>query len=469
MKRRDFIRRTALMAGAATLGNNAFAAAKEEGRTSSGMMAGQQPSEQEQPDKLQPQEETPLIASAPMLQNYAETSMGVAFAVRDLANGYVIYGQRPDLSDGKKVKCGGYRTTEISDRVIQVRLTDLQPNTTYYYKIGADRIHYGGGYDMKVLGNEEDPRIYRFTTAGAATKTHFCVINDTHARWEPFGRAIDKIAALAPQCVIWNGDASNVEETIEAQMRIFLNPEIERKDYAAEIPYLFCPGNHDSRGLANRHLEKVWMYRQPEERASRDWDLGRNFAVRMGEVALIGLDTAEDKLDTNPIFAGLFNSGAYREAQVAWLNDALQRPEIASAPYLVAFCHIPLFASDPSYNPGDVAPADKDPQYSTDFALWQRTCAKLWTPLLAEAGCQLIITAHQHRYSYDAPTAERSWAQIVGGGPEMGFSGSGENRRERPELFPTLIEGEVKGGKLVVTVHNLLSGKVQETLEFKRR
>lgn len=453
MKRRDFIRNTALMAGAASIGQRAFAANREEPK----------------PTVEQPKAEGQLIVSAPMLQNYAETSMGVAFAVSDLANGYVIYGQQPDLSDGKKVKCGGYRTTDISDRVIQVRLTNLQPNTTYYYKIGADRIHYGGGYDMKILGNEEDPRIYRFTTAGSEAPAHFCVINDTHVKWEPFGLAINKIATLAPQCVIWNGDASNVEETIEAQTRIFLKPEIERADYAAETPYLFCPGNHDSRGMANRHLEKVWMYRQPEERASRDWDLGRNFAVRMGEVALIGLDTAEDKLDTNPLFAGLFNSTAYREAQVAWLNDALQRTEIASAPYLVAFCHIPLFESNPRYNPGDVAPADKDPQYTHDFAMWQRTCAQLWTPLLAQAGCQLIITAHQHCYRYDAPTPDRTWAQIVGGGPEMGFSGSGENRRERPELFPTVIEGKVVNGKLQVQIHNLVSGKVQETFIFTSR
>ena len=44
---------------------------------------------------------------------------------------------------------------------------------------------------MKILGNEEDSHIYRFTTAGSKAKAHFCVINDTHARWEPFGRVID--------------------------------------------------------------------------------------------------------------------------------------------------------------------------------------------------------------------------------------------------------------------------------------
>lgn len=406
-----------------------------------------------------------LIASAPMLQNYAEDSIGIAFAVNDMANGFVEIGRKPDLSDARRVMSGGYRMAEISDRVAQVRITDLQPATTYYYRIGAERISYKGGYNMKNLGRETDEHIYCFTTAGKDARAHFCVINDTHVQWEPFGRAIEKIAALAPSCVIWNGDACNVEETIEAQMRIFLKPEIVRKDYAASTPYLLCTGNHDFRGLANRHLERVWMYRQPEERAVRDWDLGRNFALRMGDIAMIGLDTGEDKLDTNPAFAGIFKMKEYREAQALWLADALKRKDIASAPFLVAFCHIPLYDPNAKHNPGDVAPADTDPRYDSNFAMWQRTCAQLWLPLLEKAGCQLIITAHQHRYQYHAATADRPWAQIVGGGPEMGEYGGKKN----PNKFPTVIEGRVEDRRLHITIHNLVTLKVQEELDFEPR
>ena len=445
MKRRDFIKTTAVIAATTATGNGNMLKAAER---LSGM------------DKEQ-ESEGKLIVSAPMLQNFAATSMGVVFAVSALANGYVLVGEKPDLSDARKVLCGGYRVTDIDDRVIRVRLTGLKPATRYYYRIGADRISYKGGYQMKILGNEEDPNKYSFMTAGDAAEAHFCVINDTHARWEPFGLAVEKIAVCAPACVIWNGDASNVEETVEAQMRIFLTPEIERKDYASEMPYLFCPGNHDNRGMANRHLDRVWMFRQPEERQPRDWDLGRNFAIRQGDLALIGLDTAEDKLDTNPKFAGLFTSGPYREAQTEWLRDALQREEIRTAPYLVAFCHIPLFDDNPRHNPGDVAPADSDPQYSTDFAYWQRTCARLWGPLLEEAGCQLVITAHQHRYRYDAPGNGRSWTQIVGGGPEMNEPDSGS--------FPTVIEGIVRQGRLEIIVHNLVTGRVQSQFSFQAK
>lgn len=453
MKRRAFIKDTAMLVAAASAGNAVNAAERS--------FASLRKTDISKTDVIKDAGEGKLIVSAPMLQNYAETSIGVAFAVSDLANGYVLIGEKPDLSDARKVKCGGYRLTELSDKVSQIRVTGLKPSTKYYYKIGADRIHYGGGYDMKILGNEEDPRVYSFITAGPASAAKFCVINDTHVRWNAIEPTIEKVASLSPSCVIWNGDASNTQETIESQVGIFLDPQISRKDYASQTPYLFCPGNHDSRGMANRHLEKVWMFRQPEERAPRDWDLGRNFAVRMGDIALIGLDTAEDKLDTNPLFAGLFNSGEYRKAQVAWLKDVLKRKDIAKAPYLVAFCHIPLFDSDPTANPGDVAPADKDPRYKHDFAIWQRTCAQLWGPILDKAGCQLVITAHQHIYRYDAPAGDRHWAQIVGGGPDMDPSKEGR--------FPTVIEGEVRGRKLEITIHNILTGKVQDTFTFAPR
>ena len=456
MKRREFLRNAAIVAATSGISNGLMAAPIQTSPQ------GERPSAADVPTSSGDGtgEET-LIDSEPVLQNYAETSMGIAFSVTDWANGYVIYGEKPDLSDGKKVWCGGYRMTAMDNEVVQVRLTGLKPATLYYYKIGADRIEYKDGYHIRITGNEESPKVYSFRTAGKDAKAHFCVINDTHASWKAVNPTINKVKELQPSCVIWNGDACNSEETIAAQKRIFFKPEIDRKDYAADIPYLFCSGNHDDRGMANRHLERVWMYRQPEERLPRDWDLGRNFAVRMGDVALIGLDTAEDKLDTNPKFCNLFVSEPYRVAQQQWLRDALRQPEIKHAPFLVALCHIPLFDPRPKMNPGDLYPADTHPEYSGDFAEWQRTCSKLWGPILDKAGCQLLLTAHQHCYRLDKPDDTHRWMQIVGGGPDM--------TGKRKEVFPTVIEGEVKEGKLVITIHNIYTGTVHETLTIAKR
>jgi 3',5'-cyclic AMP phosphodiesterase CpdA len=211
---------------------------------------------------------------------------------------------------------------------------------------------------------------------------------------------------------------------------------------------LFTNGNHDYRGLFNRHLEDIFMFRQPEERDSRHWDLGRNFAVRQGDIAMIGLDTGEDKPDRRDVFAGLFACEPYRRAQTAWLADALARPEVASAPYIVAFCHIPLFDPRTNENPGDVLPDDDDPRYKHPWAAWQRTCANMWGPLFAKAGVQLVCTGHQHRYRYDAPSAERPWTHIVGGQRDV-------------------IEGRVADGRLVVKVHDCENGRIVFDKEFE--
>ena len=171
------------------------------------------------------------------------------------------------------------------------------------------------------------------------------------------------------------------------------------------------------------------------------------------------VSAAEDKQDTNPLFAGLYNSQEYRKAQTEWLKHALKQKDIASAPHIVAFCHIPLFDDDPTHNPGDVSPADKDPAYTKDFALWQRTCANMWTPLLQKAGCRVIITAHMHKYRFDAPTGSRKWAQIVGGGPKINSKNG----------FPTVIEGFTEGKELVIRIHNVSQGTVVAEHRFNAK
>lgn len=403
------------------------------------LVAGEEPTSK-------PDSAAKLIVSEPMLQNPAPTSMGVAFAVSAMANGFVEVSERADMKDARKVKCGGFRVTDMNDKVMLVRLTGLKPATRYHYRIGADRIHYGGGYKMRVTGTELNERVYSFVTSGEKAKSAFAVINDTHCSWKAFEKALDKVGELGSPVLLWNGDASNTQETIESQIKMFLDPPIARKDYAAGRGVLFCPGNHDSRGLANRHIERVFMFRQPEERSSRDWDLGRNFAFRQGDIAMIGLDTAEDKLDSRDVFAGLFTSEPYREAQAKWLADALERPEIKSAPFIVAFCHIPLYDPTPRANPGDLRPNDRAPGYDGDFAAWQRTCAKLWGPLLNRARVQLLVTAHQHCFRHYKASGDRRWDEIVGGGPRLAKSESA-----------TVIEGEVRNGRLVVRVHDLFT------------
>ena len=395
----------------------------------------------------------PLIASAPVLQNAAETSMGVSFAVSADASGWVEYSRSPDMRDAKRAYSGGCGLMDVNPSVALVRLTGLAPATKYYYRIGADRISYKGGYKMKNLGPERDAKVHSFTTLGAAATGSFCVINDTHDRKPALGAALAKVRELNPAVVLWNGDASNTSETIETAMGIFIHTHPDHPEYASDTPYMFVRGNHDFRGRFNRRLGDLMMLREPAERSGEFAELGRNFVQRLGDIALIGLDTGEDKLDDDPRFAGIFRMKEYREMQARWLAEVVETEAVRTARHKVAICHIPLFDPNPRLNPGDVSVHSPEAKnYSPDFAGWQRGCARLWGPSLAKAGVKLVIAAHQHQFRHDPPDAGRPWAQIVGGGPDMDPA--------KGNLYPTVIHGRSENGELRVTVYNVRDGVV---------
>ena len=389
------------------------------------------------------------VVAEPVLQCPAPDSMGIAWAVNGLANGAVEFADNPQLQNASTVRCGGFGMTAFDDQAIQVRLTGLRPGTRYWYRTITTPIAvYKNAYSIQ-LGEPETGAVHSFTTPDASVPARFCVINDTHAVWKQFEPITRKLLEIKPALTVWNGDATNTTEEKKTAVEIFLNPPVSRKDYAADIPILFLNGNHDFRGKWIRHLDEVMMPRLPSERAARDWDLKRNFAFRLGDVAMIGLDTGEDKPDWHPKWMGLANFAPYREAQAVWLRDVLARPDIDSAPYIVAFCHIPLFDANPDANPGD---------RFENWADWRKDCADLWGPLFAKHGVQLVVAAHKHRYRFDPATADRPWAQIVGGGPGR-----------TAQHFPTVIEGAVEGGQLKLTVHNVLTGEVVGTHAFKPR
>ena len=148
--------------------------------------APEKPAEESKPGKL--------IVSAPVLQNAAETSMGVSFAVSADASGWVDVSRSPDMSGSVRVFSGGTGLMDVNDKVALIRIRGLKPATRYWYRIGADRIDFKGGYKMKNLGPEVDEKVHSFMTLGAAAKDgSFCVINDTHDRKPVLDRVLTKI------------------------------------------------------------------------------------------------------------------------------------------------------------------------------------------------------------------------------------------------------------------------------------
>ena len=393
----------------------------------------------------------PLEIGSPCLQSPGETTMGVSWAVSGLAKGVVEYADNPEMRDAKVVKSGGYGLVPIDVGALQVRLTGLKPATKYYYRtITIPFTDYSNIYYAK-LGDPVVSGVHSFTTLGEGAKAHFCVINDTHAQWKPFQMAVRKVKELSPSAVIWNGDATNTTQDKKTAVEVFLNPPVEDSDWSSDIPVFFESGNHDFRGSWISKKEEVVLPRDPSERRGDQWDLKWNFALRLGDMALVGLDTGEDKPDAHPKWFGLANFEPYRRAQAKWLEEQFARPEIAAAKHKIVFCHIPLFAEPSSEDyPHDGVAIDPH-----DYAYWSRECNELWGPILDRAGVKLVVCGHRHRFRFDPPTAERRWAQVVGGGPELGFDhGVPDSGR-----FPTVVEGFIKNDKLRLVVHDVLNNR----------
>ena len=395
----------------------------------------------------------PLEVGAPCLQAPGETTMGVSWAVNGLSKGVVEYADNPEFRNAKTVKSGGYGLVPIDVAALQVRLEGLKPSTKYWYRtVTTPFTDYRNIYDAK-LGEPVVSSVHSFTTLGAGAASHFCMMSDTHAKWEAFEMIVRKMKELNPAAIVWNGDATNTTQEKATAVEIFLNPPVSDRDYAAHIPTLFESGNHDFRGSWISKKEEVMLARHPAERRGDQWDLKWNFAVRCGDIAMIGMDTGEDKPDAHPKWFGLANFSAYRRAQAKWLEEQFARPEIAAAKFKVLFCHIPLW---PRSEKESLPPWDGTTVDPNGYAYWSRECRDLWAPIFEKGGVQLVVAGHKHRFDFFPADEKRPWAMVIGGGPELGKDRNGPNARR----FPTVVEGKVVDGRLRLVVHDVLNKRI---------
>ena len=395
----------------------------------------------------------------PCLQAPGETTMGVAWTVPSLSKGAVEVADNPEMRNPCLFRPGGLGLVPIDDCVLSVRITGLRPSTRYWYRtVTTPFLAYENAYSAR-LGADVRSDVYSFMTLGENVPAHFCMMSDTHANWDSFGLVARKIKELSPTAVVWNGDATNTTQDKKTAAEIFLNPPVEDRDYASQIPVFFENGNHDFRGSWISRKEEVVMPRLPAERSARHWELKWNFAVRCGEMALIGMDTGEDKPDTHPKWMGLANYSPYRRAQAEWLEEQFARPEIAQAPFKVVFCHIPLW---PRTEKDRKPPWDGSTVDPRGYAYWSRECHDLWAPIFERNGVHLVAVGHRHSFDFSPACKGHPWAMVNGGGPELGYRNDWTNNRRipAPEKFPTVVEGKVVNGRLRLRVHDVFHSRL---------
>lgn len=361
--------------------------------------------------KEKPDRGIPPVVMAPR-----EDGVEIGWLVSGLRKGYVEYGKTESLGEVARATDWGLRPA--GDEVVRVRLDGLETGTEYFYRVVSET------FDRKepnvVRGN-----LRKFKTLSSKSEsTRFSIWNDTHCRKE----TIEKLNGMTPKSdfLLWNGDISNdwyMEDEVAATI---LHPG--EVDFTERHPLFVLRGNHDLRGTYAYKVEEV-----AATPSGLPW-----FAFRSGPVAVLCMDTGEDKDDDNPYLFGRVACEPMRQAQAAWLDEVTKVLEIKNAPYRLVCCHIPLRG----LKEGVKRSYDHHSQRSRD----------LWHTSLVKWGAQLVISGHTHHpYLLDSDES-MPYRQLVGGGPKIEEA--------------TLITGEADAKSLRVC-STLTTGKVVNEVELK--
>jgi predicted phosphodiesterase len=347
-----------------------------------------------------------LIASPPVVQNPRAKSFGVSIAVSGLSTAWVEYGfAKDDLSFTAVASHHGLVAADDQALHIRVNHSDALPtDKPIYYRVVAQPLNYQDAYHPQ-RGEQQSTPVYALRLPDPnAQSIRVISINDTHGNTQTVCSMHAQIEKLQPDLLIWNGDTCKDFNAEDAPEQLMLNPASDLKlAWAATRPLLFSNGNHDVRGQRAREAVKCFVS------CPESTELPYNQALRFGPLALITLDTGEDKPDRHPVFAGTAAYEPYREKQSTWLEGVLQQAEIKNAPFKVATAHIPLRGLE----------GQPDGTTLESFARYSGFGARLWLPQLKAAGFEAVISGHTHNARHDGPTAEMPVHQFVGGGPEQ--------------------------------------------------
>jgi len=358
----------------------------------------------------------PLAGIKPVVMAPRQDGCEILWQVASLSKGYIEYGETSKL--GKIANNDGWGLRPSGDRVIRVKIDGLQAGKTYFYRAVQE------SFDTK-HPKVTKSQIRSFTTLNEKASTaKFAIWNDTHKH----KKTLKALAEVTPKSdfLLWNGDISNNWYTEEDLLQSML--EVNGIDMTADHPLFVLRGNHDLRG---QYAGKFQDYCAMPE--GKPW-----YAFRQGPLAVICLDTGEDKPDDHPNLFGRVACEPMLREQAEWLAQIVELPAFKTAPYRVVCCHIPLRWKD------------EKTHYGYDF--YSKRSRDLWHESLVKWKTQIVISGHTHSPWLTHANKEFPYAQLVGGGPAMNQA--------------TLITGSANNDKLSIKSVDL-QGKLVSKISFK--
>lgn len=322
----------------------------------------------------------------PYLQAPTNDGITIMWLTNQLCLNWVEYGETENL--GIKAQQCVHGMMNINSRINTVTLTNLKPDTTYYYKVFSKQILDFQPYKI-TFGEIINSETYHFKTLNPKAKeVSWLVLNDIHDRPKSFGELIQLNQNKPYDFVFLNGDMFDYQTDENQIINHLLNP---CSLFSTEKPFMLVRGNHETRGKYSRNLLDYYY----------NYDKKEYYTFKMGPVFTIVLDTGEDKKDSHPVYGGTVNYDSYREEQAVWLEKQMKSKAFKNAPFRVVMMHIPHYHSDEEHGTTE--------------------CRRLFGPLFEKYKIDLFVAGHTHEYGMFEPNKDHSYHFVIGGGPETGI------------------------------------------------
>lgn len=324
-----------------------------------------------------------IFRTEPYLQNPVGNGITVMWQTTVPTYSWVEYGtDKNQLKKARTIVDGQVICNDLQNKI---RLDNLEPGKTYYYRICSQEIMLYQAY-KKVFGETAVSDFHTFTLPSSSESDFTAIIfNDLHKHSETLQALYKQVKDVDYDFVIFNGDC--IDDPANHDEATHFLSELNETVGAANKPVFYLRGNHEIRNAYSIGLRNLFDYVGDKTYGSFNW----------GDTRIVMLDCGEDKPDDHWVYYGLNDFSALREAQVGFLKEELASKPFKQAAKRVLIHHVPIYGKDVDrYNP----------------------CLELWGGLLAKAPFNVCINAHTHRHAY-YPKGEannNNFPVVVGGG-----------------------------------------------------
>ena len=352
-----------------------------------------------------------LFLTKPYLQNPVNNGMTIMWETTIPTYSWVEYGTDTTNLSRKRLIIDGQ--AEFNESIHKIRLENLTPGQTYYYRVCSQEILQYKAYSKK-FGNTAKSEFYSFTMPKADTDSFTAVIfNDLHQRANVFQALLKQVENVDYDFVVFNGDCID-DPANHAQATRFVKLLTEGV-HGDRTPTLFIRGNHEIRNAYSIGLRKHFDYIGGKTYGAFNW----------GDTRIVMLDCGEDKTDDHREYSGLNDFTQLRQEQVGFLQQELASKTFKKADKRILIHHIPLYGCD-------------------------NLCKDLWEPLLKKAPFHVAINAHTHKFAHHPKgSLGNNYPVIIGGGNRIENATVMILEKKKNELHIKVLDAE---GKVLLNI-----------------